>query len=200
MSILIWSSISFLSSSVPWSLIIGLLFIKKDIRSVGDNNPGSTNVLKLGGLKPGLLAIVLDISKAFFPVFIAIKYFNIGSWSIMIVATFSLLGSIFSPFLKFKGGKSLAVSCGLWVAISSGMIIPLICLIMATANLIQKIHIWTILSGWIGILIWVILTGFKVEYLILWLINFIIVMMKHKGEFSQRVILREWLVKPEGRI
>ena len=199
MSILIWVSISFLSASVPWSLIVGFLFINKDVRSVGDNNPGGTNVLKLGGLKLGLLAIMLDITKAFLPVFVAIKYFNIDSWSLVSVALFSLLGSIFSPFLKFKGGKSLAVSCGLWVAISSGMIAPLICIIMAAANLVQKTHIWTILSGWIGILIWVIFSGFNPEYLVLWSINFIIVMMKHKSEFSQRVIFREWLAKPESR-
>ena len=199
MSILIWFYISFLSTSVPWSLIVGLLFINKDVRMVGDNNPGGTNVLKLGGLKLGLLAIILDISKAFFPVFIAIKYFNIDSWHLVIICIFALLGSIFSPFLKFKGGKSLAVSCGLWVAISSGMIIPLICLIMAVVNLIQKIHIWTILSGWIGILAWVIFSGFNTEYLVLWFINFVIVMTKHKGEFSQRIIFRKWLVRSEGR-
>tara|TARA_B110000438_G_scaffold297903_1_gene345088 strand:- start:1042 stop:1257 length:216 start_codon:yes stop_codon:yes gene_type:complete len=70
---------------------------------------------------------------------------------------------------------------------------------MAAANLVQKTHIWTILSGWIGILIWVIFSGFNPEYLVLWSINFIIVMMKHKSEFSQRVIFREWLAKPESR-
>ena len=65
--------ISFISSSIPWSLILGYVFSKKDIREVGDNNPGGTNALKLSGIKVGLIAIFLDISKAFFPIYIALK-------------------------------------------------------------------------------------------------------------------------------
>jgi hypothetical protein len=57
MEIFIWGLIAFLSGSIPWSLLLGLLFSRSDVRSVGDKNPGGANVLKMAGWKIGLTAI-----------------------------------------------------------------------------------------------------------------------------------------------
>ena len=193
MSLALWFFVSFFSASIPWSLIIGFIFSKQDIRTIGDKNPGGTNTIKLSGIKVGLLAISLDILKSFFPIYFAI-IFGFDGFQLAVLCLGSILGSIFSPFLKFNGGKSLAVSCGIWMAISSGMIGPLICLIMAFSHLIQKTHLWTILSGWLGILIWVLIFSLSIEYIVIFIINFILVMFKHKNEFNQKIILRNWVL------
>ena len=193
MSLSLWFFVSFFSASIPWSLIIGFIFSKQDIRTIGDKNPGGTNTLKLAGIKVGLIAITLDILKSFFPIYFAI-IFGFDGFQLAVLCLGSILGSIFSPFLKFNGGKSLAVSCGIWMAISSGMIGPLICLIMAFSHLIQKTHLWTILSGWLGILIWVLIFSLSIEYIVIFIINFILVMFKHKNEFNQKIILRNWVL------
>jgi len=193
MSLSLWFFVSFFSASIPWSLIIGFIFSKQDIRTIGDKNPGGTNTLKLAGIKVGLLAISLDILKSFFPIYFAI-IFGFDGFQLAILCFAAIAGSIFSPFLKFNGGKSLAVTCGIWMAISSGIIGPLICLIMAFSHLIQKTHLWTILSGWLGILIWVLIFSLSVEYIVIFIINFILVMFKHKNEFNQKIILRNWVL------
>ena len=193
MSLSLWILISFFSASIPWSLLISFIFTKKDIRTIGDKNPGGTNAIKLSGIKIGLLAISFDILKSFFPIYFAI-IFGYEGFQLLILCFASISGSIFSPFLKFNGGKSLAVSCGIWMAISSGLIGPLICLIMAFAHLIQKTHLWTILSGWIGILIWVLIFSFSLEYILIFIINFVLVMYKHKKEFNQKIIFRNWVL------
>ena len=192
MSLAFWILISFVSASVPWSLILGYIFSNKDIRTVGDKNPGGTNTLKLSGIKVGLMAIFLDISKSFFPVYFSLFYGFVG-YELILICLAAISGSIFSPFLKFNGGKSLAVSCGIWLAISSGIIGPLICLMMAFSHLIQKTHIWTILFGWLGILIWVLIFSFELEYVIIFFINFILVMYKHRKEFNKKIIFRNWI-------
>jgi len=192
MSLVFWILISFVSASVPWSLILGYIFSNKDIRTVGDKNPGGTNTLKLSGIKVGLMAIFLDISKSFFPVYFSLFYGFVG-YELILICLAAISGSIFSPFLKFNGGKSLAVSCGIWLAISSGIIGPLICLMMAFSHSIQKTHIWTILFGWLGILIWVLIFSFELEYVIIFFINFILVMYKHRKEFNQKIIFRNWI-------
>ena len=189
----LWFLVSFFSASIPWSLIIGFIFSKQDIRTIGDKNPGGTNTLKLAGIKVGLLSISLDILKSFFPIYFAI-IFGFDGFQLAILCFAAISGSIFSPFLRFNGGKSLAVSCGIWMAISLGMIGPLICLIMAFSHLIQKTHLWTILSGWLGILIWVIIFSLSIEYIVIFIINFILVMFKHKNEFNQKIILRNWVL------
>ena len=193
MILALWFFVSFFSASIPWSLIIGFIFSKQDIRTIGDKNPGGTNTLKLSGIKVGLLAISLDILKSFFPIYFAI-IFGFDGFQLAILCFAAITGSIFSPFLRFNGGKSLAVSCGIWMAISSGMIGPLICLIMAFSHLIQKTHLWTILSGWLGILIWVLIFSLSIEYIVIFIINFILVMFKHKNEFNQKIILRNWVL------
>ena len=193
MILALWFFVSFFSASIPWSLIIGFIFSKQDIRTIGDKNPGGTNTLKLAGIKVGLLAISLDILKSFFPIYFAI-IFGFDGFQLAILCFAAITGSIFSPFLRFNGGKSLAVSCGIWMAISSGMIGPLICLIMAFSHLIQKTHLWTILSGWLGILIWVLIFSLSIEYIVIFIINFILVMFKHKNEFNQKIILRNWVL------
>jgi glycerol-3-phosphate acyltransferase PlsY len=147
----------------------------------------------LAGIKVGLLAISLDILKSFFPIYFAI-IFGFDGFQLAILCFAAIAGSIFSPFLKFNGGKSLAVTCGIWMAISSGIIGPLICLIMAFSHLIQKTHLWTILSGWLGILIWVLIFSLSIEYIVIFIINFILVMFKHKNEFNQKIILRNWVL------
>ena len=192
MSLVFCILISFVSASVPWSLILGYIFSNKDIRTVGDKNPGGTNTLKLSGIKVGLMAIFLDISKSFFPVYFSLFYGFVG-YELILICLAAISGSIFSPFLKFNGGKSLAVSCGIWLAISSGIIGPLICLMMAFSHLIQKTHIWTILFGWLGILIWVLIFSFELEYVIIFFINFILVMYKHRKEFNKKIIFRNWI-------
>ena len=193
MILALWFFVSFFSVSIPWSLIIGFIFSKQDIRTIGDRNPGGTNTLKLAGIKVGLLAISLDILKSFFPIYFAI-IFGFDGFQLAILCFAAITGSIFSPFLRFNGGKSLAVSCGIWMAISSAMIGPLICLIMAFSHLIQKTHLWTILSGWLGILIWVLIFSLSIEYVVIFIINFILVMFKHKNEFNQKIILRNWVL------
>ena len=193
MILALWFFVSFFSASIPWSLIIGFIFSKQDIRTIGDKNPGGTNTLKLAGIKVGLLAISLDILKSFFPIYFAI-ILGFDGFQLAILCFAAISGSIFSHFLRFNGGKSLAVSCGIWMAISSGMIGPLICLIMAFSHLIQKTHLWTILSGWLGILIWVLIFSLSIEYIVIFIINFILVMFKHKNEFNQKIILRNWVL------
>ena len=192
MSLVFWILISFVSASVPWSLILGYIFSNKDIRTVGDKNPGGTNTLKLSGIKVGLMAIFLDISKSFFTLYFSLFYGFVG-YELILICLAAISGSIFSPFLKFNGGKSLAVSCGIWLAISSGIIGPLICLMMAFSHSVQKTHIWTILFGWLGILIWVLIFSFELEYVIIFFINFILVMYKHRKEFNQKIIFRNWI-------
>jgi len=69
--VVLWTLAGFLLGSIPFSLLMGKLCAHKDIRTVGDGNPGGTNTIKAGGLKAGIPAILLDIGKGFLPVFLA---------------------------------------------------------------------------------------------------------------------------------
>ena len=115
--------ISYILGSVPNALWIGKVFKGIDIREHGSRNTGSTNAARVLGPKWGLLTLVLDILKGFVPTLIAVSlkmdFFqnltNIKNIDFVLVGVCAILGHIFSIFLKFKGGKAVATTLGVFV-------------------------------------------------------------------------------------
>jgi glycerol-3-phosphate acyltransferase PlsY len=112
---LIWTLIGFFCGSLPFSAWIARLALKTDIASIGDGNPGGANVWKAGGRLWAVLAVLLDGFKGATPVGIAYFVINLHGWELIPVALAPLLGHIFSPFLKFRGGKGLSTTFGIWL-------------------------------------------------------------------------------------
>ena len=65
---LLMIGLAFALGSLPFSVWLGYAFMRKDVRRYGDHNPGATNVFRAGNRLVGLLALMLDISKAAVPV------------------------------------------------------------------------------------------------------------------------------------
>ena len=113
--------IGYIFGSIPFGLVIGLLFYKKDIRKLGSKNIGTTNVLRTCGKIGAFFTLILDNFKAvfsYFIVFYLIQFINsdIDYLSLRYIASlsafFAVVGHIKSIFLKFKGGKGVATSLG----------------------------------------------------------------------------------------
>lgn len=110
--------IAFLSGSIPYSVWITRLFIKKDVRQFGDGNPGAFNVFLTGSSVLGLLVLILDVSKAAIPVSLAYQQLEIRGLPMLLIAIAPVLGHAFSPFLKFKGGKAISTILGTLIGVS----------------------------------------------------------------------------------
>lgn len=81
-----------------------------DIRTFGSGNAGATNMMLAAGLKPGLVVMALDVSKAFvvtFPLRLLLPPLCAA-----LAGLFCVLGHIFPVFLRFRGGKGTACLCG----------------------------------------------------------------------------------------
>lgn len=118
--------VCFLLGSIPWGLIISKLFYHTDIREHGSGNIGTTNAMRTMGKKGGAAVFLLDFGKGllagFLPL-VACWFFVPGGGvspdSPLSYATYQgvgflgcVWGHIFSPWLKFKGGKGIAVAVG----------------------------------------------------------------------------------------
>lgn len=116
--------LSFLSGSIPFGLVVSKTFYKTDIRDYGSKNIGSTNVYRVLGWKAGLSVQLLDIIKGFLPVFLISFYTTepllldstIGTR--LAIGVMAVLGHIFSPFVKFKGGKGINTILGMLLGVS----------------------------------------------------------------------------------
>ncbi len=103
---------SYILGSVPFGLVLTKIFLKKDIRKVGSGNIGATNALRTGNKFLGLATLILDGLKGYVSVTTTIYLFSnyTGGTSIVYFsALLCMLGHIFPIWLKFKGGKGVAV-------------------------------------------------------------------------------------------
>ncbi|AEF16527.1 Glycerol-3-phosphate acyltransferase [Thermoanaerobacterium xylanolyticum LX-11] len=116
--IMLFVLIGFLSGSMMFSYWLGLLALK-DIRHYGDGNPGAFNLWHAVGYKFGILGVVLDFLKGYFPLLFMMSKGYISGIGIVPVAVATILGHVFSPFLKWRGGKGIAVTFGVWSALTS---------------------------------------------------------------------------------
>lgn len=107
---------SYLLGSIPNALWIGKVFKKLDVREYGSGNVGATNASRILGKKLGLMTLILDILKGFIPVLIA-RYLNFSEINIILVALATVLGHSYSVYLKFRGGKAVATTIGIVLAI-----------------------------------------------------------------------------------
>lgn len=115
---LLWTVIGFVAGSLPFSVWIGRFALKKDITQFGDANPGATNVLRAGSRGGAALALTLDTLKALVPISIAYVVVGITDWRLVPVALAPVYGHAFSPFLHFHGGKAVAATLGMWIALT----------------------------------------------------------------------------------
>ncbi|PPR32770.1 MAG: Glycerol-3-phosphate acyltransferase [Alphaproteobacteria bacterium MarineAlpha6_Bin5] len=109
--------LAFLIGSIPTGYLLNKYFGHGDIRKVGSGNIGATNVLRHSGKLLGLLTLLIDIGKGFLA--LELLYGSGGRWTISILGASVVLGHIFSPWLKFKGGKGVATMLGVILFISS---------------------------------------------------------------------------------
>jgi glycerol-3-phosphate acyltransferase PlsY len=187
--------IAYASGSLPFSVWLGKLLLGKDVRQYGDGNPGAANVFRSGNKIIGLIALLLDISKAAVPV--GLSYYNLGLRGIpmYLIAIAPILGHAFSPFLKFHGGKAIAASLGVWI----GMTIWKASLVGVIGTVVGITLItssgWAILLGMIMILIALLFWIPDPLLLIVWVSETIILTWTHRYDLQKRPVLRPWLTR-----
>lgn len=114
---LLFCIFAFFSGSIPWGYLIarakGI-----DLTKLGSGNIGATNVMRVIGKKEALLTLALDILKGFIPLFI-LRLTPYGENLILLTVAgiLAVVGHCFTPFLKFKGGKGVATSMGVLLAL-----------------------------------------------------------------------------------
>jgi glycerol-3-phosphate acyltransferase PlsY len=146
-------------SAVPFSILVGRWLLGKDIRSYGDGNPGAFNVFRAGGQKAGYLAVFLDVLKGSPFVFLAYFWLALPDLSVVAVALSAVLGHAFSPFLGWHGGKSVAVTFGVLLALPRHEVLLAFIACVVIGFLLVENDAWVIALGAAGTLAYLAVTG-----------------------------------------
>lgn len=108
---------SYLLGAVPFGLFFGKALGGVDVRATGSGNIGATNVLRAAGKKAAVLTLLADCLKGLIPVLVASRLFpemHLDVYS----GIAAILGHNYPVYLRFKGGKGVATSFGVVLAIA----------------------------------------------------------------------------------
>ncbi len=107
--------IGYLAGSIPFGLLLTRLTGKGDIRAIGSGNIGATNVLRTGSKGLAALTLLLDGGKG------AAAALFMGQWGAdfaLLAGLFAVIGHDFPVWLRFRGGKGVATTIGVLLALS----------------------------------------------------------------------------------
>jgi glycerol-3-phosphate acyltransferase PlsY len=106
----------YLIGSIPVGVLVGRAF-GFDPRAVGSGNVGMTNVARAGGKVAAAITFAGDILKGLVPVALA-RFAGLPPAGLAAIGFAAVLGSIASIFLRFTGGRGVATSLGIWIALA----------------------------------------------------------------------------------
>ena len=154
--------LSYLLGSIPFGLIIGKT-TGKDLRESGSGNIGSTNAIRILGLKLGLLSAACDIIKGMFVIILIYILEANGVWYNPLVINgdslyvlyglAAVLGHCFPIYIKFKGGKAVATSLGvLFVTVPLSAVVALVVFLitMLITGIVSISSTTATISAWIS--------------------------------------------------
>jgi len=112
-------ALSYLLGSIPTSYIVGRTVHGVDLKKHGSGNLGATNTFRVLGWRAAVPVVLVDVAKgwvpaAFFPIWDGAAPLE---WSLAYGAL-AIVGHVFSVFVGFRGGKGVATSAGVFVALA----------------------------------------------------------------------------------
>jgi acyl phosphate:glycerol-3-phosphate acyltransferase len=192
---ILWCVGAFLAGSLPFSLWVGRAALGTDIRQVGDGNPGATNVFRAaakrrGGRKWGLLAALLDILKGALPVGLAYYALQLEGLPLILTALAPVAGHAFSPWLGWRGGKAVAVTFGVWAALTLWVVPCILGVALLVWLRIIGISGWAVVLALLAALLYLgLMANFGVlpaVFVPIMLGNLLISAYKHRADLALR--------------
>jgi glycerol-3-phosphate acyltransferase PlsY len=111
--------VAYVAGSVPFGLLVARAVRGVDLRRHGSGNIGATNVFRVVGKKWGLLVLLLDAVKGYGAVWAVRAVFDVTDIrTVLLAGVAAILGHSFSVWLGFKGGKGVATSLGVFLALA----------------------------------------------------------------------------------
>lgn len=143
---LVWAAalvVAFLLGGVnPASIIARVLGM--DLAQ-GSGNPGATNAGRVMGVQWGVVVGLADVVKGWLPTYLAVRLF--GVWIGGTVAIALVLGHMFSPYLRGRGGKGVATTLGAALALEPWWVLVLLGCFAVGVLLLRRVSAGSILAA-----------------------------------------------------
>jgi len=191
--------ISYILGSIPFGYIVSKLVKKIDIRDYGSGNIGATNTLRILGPFMASIVLIGDIGKGYFSIYLS-RLISQDSIFILTMAGLAVIcGHDWSLFLKFKGGKGVATTFGVILALNP-MISILAAIVWGIVIINTRYASLSSISAVISIMIFTILFKQPYEYIIFSMIIIILTIFRHKENIKRLKLGNESKIGEKIRI
>jgi len=152
-SLVVVLALGYLCGSLPWGLWLGRWLRGVDVRTLGSRNLGATNVYRMLGPGIGVAVLLLDIAKGALPVWLvpglalAAGFPGGEEWCRLAVGLAAILGHVFTMFAGFQGGKGVATTVGVLLALSPPAFLVFVVVFALTVALSRFISLGSILGS-----------------------------------------------------
>ena len=186
--------IAYVLGSIPNALWVGKTFKNIDVREHGSKNTGSTNAARVLGAKLGIFTLILDILKGALPTYLGIvlganlltRITGIDKLDVIVIGMAAILGHTFSLFLKFKGGKAVATTLGVFLVLVPYAILILLVVFFVIFALTKYVSLASIVSA-VALPITVYLTTRHIPLTVLGIIIGLLVIIRHKENIKRLI-------------
>lgn len=143
-------AIGYLLGSIPTGLLLGYLWMRKDIREFGSGKTGMTNLLRTAGPIPAGLGLIIDISKGVVPVLIGRFFFE--DYGVALAGSgAAVLGHVWPIFAGFRGGRGVATSAGSLIGIIPILAIVIFVVGVIAVALTRRASVMSLVGGFAAI-------------------------------------------------
>jgi glycerol-3-phosphate acyltransferase PlsY len=183
---------AYLLGSLSSAIVVCRLMGLPDPRTQGSNNPGATNVLRIGGKKAAAITLLGDSLKGLLPV-LACHLIDATPLIFALTAMAAFLGHLYPVFFGFRGGKGVATALGVQFGLHwmIGGAVALVWLFMAK---VMKISSLAALASMALAPVFVWLVWPAPELIVMQLIMTLILIWRHRSN------IQKLLSGEEGRI
>ena len=177
---------SFLVGSLPFGKLIAQRVGRIDITRKGSGNMGATNVARELGLRWGILTLLLDLLKGFVPLALYALFYSNSDLELAVLGLSALLGHQFSIFAGFRGGKGVATSLGVFLALAPAQALVAVAFFIATVFVTDFVSLGSILSALL-IPILFILSGKSGVLIVTALLMAALICFRHKDNIRRLI-------------
>ena len=185
--------LTYLIAAIPFGLVLTKIFAKKDVREFGSGNIGATNVVRVAGKKIGLLTLILDGLKGAIMVVIARFTFADASGLhifLVLVGMVAVIAHVYPVYLNFKGGKGVATTIAVLLAIDLNIGLSVISIWALTFAIFRTSSISSIAAIFSSIIL-SICYGTSISQILFCIFLFALILYRHKENLERLIAGKE---------